>query len=260
MAEADGSVGEVREPVYWRVRSLLGSRSRSLLRREIDRAAPAWLGSVRGANTETRVGLTLDDGPDPLVTPKILTVLADHEVHATFFVLLTSVRRNLDVAQEVLSRGHEIGLHGIDHRPVRGMSRSEAFHYLERGKAELEDLTESPVSLYRPTFGAQSLATFLAARRAGLEVVVWTTDVADWEDRTHEAVVADGVLTPAGGILLYHDGMEGWIGRPAVRRPLDRPRALSGIIQGWAGRGLRASSVSELLSAGTVRRSVWFRP
>ncbi|MGA8245859.1 MAG: polysaccharide deacetylase family protein, partial [Nocardioides sp.] len=73
--------------------------------------------SVVGVEPSSRsVVLTYDDGPTPGVTDQLLAVLAEADATATFFVLLTRVRPHLALLRELLAAGHEIGLHGPDHR------------------------------------------------------------------------------------------------------------------------------------------------
>jgi peptidoglycan/xylan/chitin deacetylase (PgdA/CDA1 family) len=156
--------------------------------------------------------------------------------------------------------GHDVGLHGVDHRPLRGYSFKQSADYLRAARSELEDLADTPVRLYRPTFGAQSAQSFAAARSVGLDVVVWTTDVADWEPRGECEVVHDALQTPDGGILLFHDRLEGWEGRYGPGNQLDRVAVVDAIVQGWRDQGRVPSSVRELITEGRVQKSVWFRP
>ena len=62
------------------------------------------------------MALTFDDGPDPLGTPAVLAALRELGWTATFFLLGSQVRRYPDVARAVLAAGHEIALHGDEHR------------------------------------------------------------------------------------------------------------------------------------------------
>lgn len=249
-----------QDPAFWRLRGTLPPEARVAVRRTVDHVAGGILGSVRGATETRRIALTLDDGPDPVVTPEILRLLHERSVHATFFVLVENARGHGDLIRGMISDGHDVGLHGIDHRPVRGMSYREARDYIRRGKCELEAVAQSPISLFRPTFGAQSVPSYWAARAAGLDVVVWTTDVRDWEPRDCQEVVSDALRTPDGGVLLFHDRLEGWANRMPKEVGLDRPLTLAAIVDGWREQGRTASSVTELVRSGNPHRSVWFRP
>ncbi len=61
------------------------------------------------------MALTFDDGPHRLSTPSFLEVLADYGFPATFFVLGSSLARDLPLGREMAARGHELAVHGWDH-------------------------------------------------------------------------------------------------------------------------------------------------
>ena len=104
--------------------------------------------------TSPAVVVTLDDGPDPVMTPRMLEVLARHEATATFFVLLTRVRRE-DVLREVIAAGHEVALHGPDHRALSEFSGETWGGAPPPPAAELEAVTGSAVRWFRPPYGAR---------------------------------------------------------------------------------------------------------
>src|SRR5689334_791585 len=82
--------------------------------------------------------LTYDDGPDPEGTPAVLRELAEADARATFFVLGTRVRLYPDVFRSVVADGHEIGLHGADHRRVDRIPEAEFSRVLVESKDLLE--------------------------------------------------------------------------------------------------------------------------
>jgi peptidoglycan/xylan/chitin deacetylase (PgdA/CDA1 family) len=151
--------------------------------------------------------LTYDDGPTPGVTDRLLPVLAAAGATATFFVLLTRVRAARGLLGEVLAAGHEIALHGADHRRLTTLRASELSVGLRDAKADLEDLAGVPVRWSRPPYGAQNPASWRAARDAGLTPVLWNLDCLDWETHPLETHLAGlRAADPARGIVLLHDG------------------------------------------------------
>src|SRR3954454_9269941 len=82
--------------------------------------------------------LTYDDGPDPESTPAVLRELAAAEARATFFVLGTRVKLYPDVVKAAAAEGHEIGLHGADHRRVDQVPQAEFTRLLTEAKDMLE--------------------------------------------------------------------------------------------------------------------------
>ncbi len=78
-----------------------------------------WLGSNWTRLPETKraeVALTIDDGPDPVVTPKVLDILDRHAVKATFFCIGDKAARHPDLCREIVSRGHAVDNHSQHHR------------------------------------------------------------------------------------------------------------------------------------------------
>jgi peptidoglycan/xylan/chitin deacetylase (PgdA/CDA1 family) len=151
--------------------------------------------------------LTYDDGPTPGVTDLLLPVLADAGATATFFVLLTRVRASPGLLREVLAAGHEIGLHGLDHLRLTSLPPDAHGARFREGRAELEDLAGVQVRWSRPPYGAQDVASWRAARAAGLQPVLWSVTCLDWETRPPKEYLTElHAADPDGAIVLLHDG------------------------------------------------------
>jgi peptidoglycan/xylan/chitin deacetylase (PgdA/CDA1 family) len=210
------------------------------------------------------VVLTYDDGPTPGVTDRLLTALAEADATATFFVLLTRVRRHLALLQELLAAGHEIGLHGPDHRRLTTLppeTRSALPRILREAKDELEGLASVPVRWFRPPYGAQDAGTWHAVREAGLTPVLWTLDCQDWLTRPLEDQLANVRTAPlAGSIVLLHDGYADADdgvddGPPPV---LDRPALTSAVLTEVRAAGLEARSLGNALVSTRPTWRPWF--
>ena len=250
-----------RAPAYWALRERIPPERRAQVRRWVDLAGARALGSVNGSLSAREVAVTLDDGPDPDVTPRVLDVLAERGAAATFFVLVSQARRHPDLVRRAVAEGQEVALHGIDHRRITRGSHAQAVAYLRAAREELEDLAGVEVRLFRPPFGAQSVSTWLAARRAGLTVVAWTCDGDDWVDRD-VALVAETSMArlEPGGILLLHERLEPDPERDAPTTGFDRARLVDLVLDAVTARGWRAVTVGRLISDAPARRTLWLRP
>lgn len=241
-------------------RSLRGGR-RAVLTAARRAAAPV-AGSVVAVRTDhARVVLTFDDGPEPGGTDRVLAALADAGATATFFVLMTRVRRYRGLFDEVAAAGHEVALHGVDHRPLPELAPDEVAAAMHRGRQELEDAAGRAVRWHRPPYGRQTPRTWRAVRRAGLTPVLWGPTTWDWRDVPHAARLAkarEGVHP--GAVVLAHDGFagpaDGAADGPAP--VLDRGRLIADVLAGYAADGLRACSLGEALDTGTVVREARF--
>ncbi|WP_227497147.1 polysaccharide deacetylase family protein [Planctomonas psychrotolerans] len=242
----------------------------SSLGRLVPRAARSWLRSHGGPlgsivavrTTAPEFVLTYDDGPEPGDTESILSVLQDRGARATFFVLLTRTRKNPELLREVMAAGHEIALHGVDHRPISRMSYREVLSRTSDAKAELEDDIGRPVHWFRPPYGLQSLSSFRGVRAAGLEPVLWGPTALDSRPATTEERM-QRVLRGAGrgAIVLSHDGYADVAdgGRGGNHPGHDRGALATRVLDAYAELGLRANTVSGAIASGSATRGIWFR-
>jgi peptidoglycan/xylan/chitin deacetylase (PgdA/CDA1 family) len=227
------------------------------------RALTGPVGSLRGVRTEApNAVLTFDDGPDPVGTEQVLGALAERKATATFFVLVDRAERYRTLLAEVAAEGHEIALHGIDHRRLTLMSTSDVRNRTSEGKARLEDLTGTPVRWFRPPYGSQTPGTWLAIRRCGLEPVVWGPTAWDWTDRPVAEMAELAMRTMArGSVLLAHDGfaVDPDVVSDLPEPSFDRGELARAVIDGLTERGLSGVSLGEALRHGEPDRWAWFR-
>jgi peptidoglycan/xylan/chitin deacetylase (PgdA/CDA1 family) len=226
------------------------------------RAAGPVAGSIVAVRTAApSVVLTFDDGPEPGGTDRVLAALAEAGATATFFVLLTRVRRYRALFEEVVAAGHEVALHGVDHRPLPGLPPHEVGPLLRAGRAELEDALGRAVRWHRPPNGRQTPRTWRAVTGAGLTPVLWGPTTWDWRDVPHERRLErarEGLRR--GAIVLAHDGFAGpEDGADDGPAPvLDRGRLVREVLAGYAADGLRARSLGQVLAEGTAVREARF--
>lgn len=180
-------------------------------------AGPAitWLPGVRrrlapalhGLGRPDHVALTFDDGPDPESTPAFLAALDALGWKATFFLLGTMAGRAPGLAAEVAGAGHEIALHGHEHRNQLARSPRAVGQDLARGLEAVVDATGVVPVWHRPPYGVVSGAGLAASRSLGLRLVLWSAWGRDWRQAATPATVLADLehgLGP-GATLLLHD-------------------------------------------------------
>jgi peptidoglycan/xylan/chitin deacetylase (PgdA/CDA1 family) len=151
--------------------------------------------------------LTFDDGPHPEGTCAVLEILAGADVRATFFLVGEQVRRNPNLAREIATAGHGIGLHCDRHRNLLRLTPRQVREDIVRAQATIEEATDRSPALYRPPYGLPNACALRQARARGWRTLLWSHWGRDWKPRaTPEsiaALVTQGV--GEGSVLLLHD-------------------------------------------------------
>jgi peptidoglycan/xylan/chitin deacetylase (PgdA/CDA1 family) len=162
---------------------------------------------LSGAGAADHVALTFDDGPDQAFTPRFLAVLAARRVHATFFVLGPMVQAAPQLAADIAAAGHEIGVHGWEHRYATVRGPGALHDDLARACDTIAMATGAVPRLYRPPYGVLSAGALIAARRLGLRPILWSSWGREWAPgATPESVQATLASTlGGGGTVLLHD-------------------------------------------------------
>ncbi|AKJ30472.1 polysaccharide deacetylase [Caldimonas brevitalea] len=172
------------------------------------------------------VALTIDDGPDPEVTPAVLDLLDAAGARATFFCIAERAVAHPELLREIVRRGHSVQNHTQrhDHRfsllGTRGYVRE-----IGAAQASFERLTGTRPTLFRAPAGLRNPFLAPVLHRLGLTLVSWTRRGYDTRERDPERVLARLCHDlRAGDILLLHDGNAArtHAGRPVVLEVLPR--------------------------------------
>lgn len=151
------------------------------------------------------VALTFDDGPGPH-TERLLGILDELDVTATFFMLGEQVERFPAVARRVRDAGHEIGAHTYDHADLLTLEPADAAEQIRAGVEAISTATGTTPTLFRPPYGSTDEAVLGLVAAQGLAEIHWDVDTLDWKYRIPDAIVdrALGGVAP-GSIVLMHD-------------------------------------------------------
>ena len=169
------------------------------------REIPRGHGETPGA-----VALTFDDGPWPVHTERVLSVLHRFHVKATFFMVGYEVERYPELVRRVERAGHEIGNHSFDHPvnpPLADMTEAHITAEMADTNAQLGEDGVNP-TLFRPPGGSYDDFVIDEARRQGMRIVMWSVDPQDWRSSRTRKDIVKKVLqqVEAGSIILLHDG------------------------------------------------------
>jgi peptidoglycan/xylan/chitin deacetylase (PgdA/CDA1 family) len=177
------------------------------------------------------VALTLDDGPDPEVTPQVLTLLDEHAAKVTFFCVGSAVERYPDLARDIVRRGHALEnhtqrhLHNFSLLGPRGLLRE-----IGRAQESITAITGVRPLFFRAPAGLRNPFLDPVLSRLGLQLASWTRRGFDTVSHDPDAVLGKLIRHLGGGdILLLHDGHAGRTrsGRPVILEVL--PRLLTAV-------------------------------
>ena len=167
-----------------------------------------------GAKYPKKIALTFDDGPNDDYTPKILDILKEKKVPATFFVTGANIQNNIPLIRREYKEGHEIGNHTYTHPNLELTSDTRERIELRSTRLLLESILGYSTLLFRPPYitdaepkNLSQIRSLSVAHDEGFICVTSYIDPNDWE----EDVTADTILARAiahqhdGNIILMHD-------------------------------------------------------
>jgi peptidoglycan-N-acetylglucosamine deacetylase len=215
------------------------------------------------ALSETRnpkhLALTFDDGPNPVLTPKLLDLLDQFHARATFFLIGKYVRQTPSLAKEIAARGHVIGNHTDSHPNLFFCGPQETRLELACCTEAIQQATTVRPRWFRPPFGFRSPWVGEIVHQQGMRMVMWSLLPGDWRGKSTEWLiertkpVADraakrggvsnvsGRNSTGGDVLCLHDG-------DYARAAADRTRTLAALeywLPRWRDAGLEFVTIGE---------------
>ena len=160
------------------------------------------------------LALTFDDGPNATWTPRLLDILAQHEVRATFFLLGNRAAAQPELVRRIATAGHTIGNHSWSHPNLsRTREAAACARSFGRPAKPCSRFIGAPVKFFRPPFGARRPAVFRIARELGLEPVLWNAMTSDWSEPSADRI-AEQLMKKIDGLerrgraanIVLHDG------------------------------------------------------
>ncbi|MCB1230998.1 MAG: polysaccharide deacetylase family protein [Verrucomicrobiae bacterium] len=151
--------------------------------------------------------MTFDDGPHATNTPRLLDILKERNIKATFYVVGDNARRYPHILRRMVAEGHEIGNHTTSHDYLTKLSHDQLRRDLSMAHQAIVSATGVPPRTLRPPYGAitSDLKVFIKSE-FGYPCILWSVDPEDWK-RPGVSVVTSRLVSGArpGGILLAHD-------------------------------------------------------
>ena len=160
------------------------------------------------AATRGEVAITIDDGPDPEVTPQVLQILRERGATATFFCIGERALAHPQLCRDIVAAGSAVENHGLRHRKHTSLFGPRGWrNEVAEAQRALESLTGRRPHFFRPIAGLRNPFLDPLLQRLGLQLVSWTRRGYDTRrvdpGRIYARLTRD---LAAGDILLLHDG------------------------------------------------------
>jgi peptidoglycan/xylan/chitin deacetylase (PgdA/CDA1 family)/uncharacterized caspase-like protein len=163
--------------------------------------------------------LTFDDGPHYRYTPRIMEILKEKGVKAVFFELGSNIgtidkdnvvhkTKASKISEEVSKAGFYLANHSYSHAFLPKLGDDALKSEIEQTSRLLSQVTDVPVSLFRPPYGAQNKKVLDAVSAHNMRSLLWHIDSRDWADPIPTSI-ADRVVREVAqtnhGVILFHD-------------------------------------------------------
>lgn len=184
------------------------------------------------------IAITFDDGPHPELTPRLLDILKQRGIKATFYLIGKNVDAYPEIVRRMVAEGHEVGNHSYNHPALTRLSPTKVAQEVKKTQEAIQRATGIVPRSIRPPYGAtNSRLNQRFLEEFGLITILWSVDPLDWKYRNANRI-ASHILqhTRPGDIILAHDI------HPSTLAAM--PATLDGLL----AKGYRFVTVSELLS------------
>jgi peptidoglycan-N-acetylglucosamine deacetylase len=191
------------------------------------------------------IAMTFDDGPSPETTPRLLDILKQRNIKATFFMIGQNAERNPAIVKRILAEGHEIGNHSWTHPQLSKLSDDRVTEEINKTQNAIKDASGYTPVLMRPPYGAiTARQKDWIEKQFGLSVIIWSVDPFDWK-RPGSSVIEQRILAGArpGAIVLSHD---------IHKQTVD---AMPATLDALAAKGFKFVTVSQLIAMNKPKSS-----
>ena len=191
------------------------------------------------------IAMTFDDGPSPETTPRLLDILKQRNIKATFFMIGQNAERNPTIVKRILAEGHEIGNHSWTHPQLSKLSDDRVTEEINKTQNAIKDASGYTPVLIRPPYGAiTARQKEWIEKQFDLSVIIWSVDPFDWK-RPGASVIEQRILAGArpGAIVLSHD---------IHKQTVD---AMPATLDALAAKGFKFVTVSQLIAMNKPKSS-----
>jgi len=170
----------------------------------------------------------------------MLDVFDIYDVKTTFFVGGSWFAKNVELAQEIYKRGHEIGNHGYNHKDHDKITEQQNYDEIHKTHLLVSANLGVEMNLFAPPSGAFNDTTIQVASKLNYKTIMWTHDTIDWRDKDTDLIFKRATKNLSNGdLILMHP----------TKNTLD---ALSSILAYSQNNGFTATTVSQVIGKTNV--------
>ena len=200
---------------------------------------------LEGDPHKKEIALTFDDGPHTGYTARLLAVLKQYNVKATFFVVGEQAEKHPDLIDAEIAAGDSVGNHTYDHVSLVKIPQDYVSTEIKACGEVLDSITDRNPHLFRPPGGVYDPRIAETAEALGYTTVLWTDDPGDYASPGADVILSRTLAKASnGGIILLHDG---------IQQTVD---VLPQLIQILRNRGYKFVTVDQMLAERATRRAV----
>ena len=170
-------------------------------------------------NNENKIYLTFDDGPIPIVTERVLSILKEEKIKATFFCIGDNIKKHSLLFKRIQDEGHAIGNHTFNHLNGWKTNTNEYIENFKLGnetiqKYQLEHLDEKTNSteLFRPPYGKIKSSQARTIMKSNYKIIMWDVLSYDFNTTLTPEKCLENVIknTTTGSIIVFHDSLKAY--------------------------------------------------
>ncbi len=159
----------------------------------------------RGISNDYQVALTFDDGPDKFYTPRILDILREYQVPATFFVVGSNVNLYPEVIKRILREGHILASHSWSHINLGKASKEQIISEFKETEKAVREITGLKMRFFRPPWGFVKDEVLDTAINLDYKIVNWAVDSRDWDNQQVDQLLINTLPNiQKDSIILFH--------------------------------------------------------
>lgn len=152
-----------------------------------------------------QVALTFDDGPDEVITPAIIEILANHHVKGNFFFIGSKVNKHPDVVKDAFKNGNLVLSHSFNHVELTKLGKNATRLEIDQAGKAIKSVIGKEPAILRTPFGDTNVQVAEVAKQEGYSIVLWSIDTLDWSQMDSKNIIRNVIDNLRNGdIILMH--------------------------------------------------------